>query len=470
MFCCCRRVLTCLLERLRSLQKINRPQPKGAKKKSNFTAKPNLPSSSTSASTSSPLKILDPGARPATSSYDRWVKKDADWGYSRREKKKEKVVWLNVGRRDIKLDADFSRAYLMSQPLRSRAFRILQRQGEMTKRNGFYRKVSKLRLVKMEVEEPRRPKQGRFTNFTHLRTNTSLKNAKAFAPPRNLNFAPPARYDSEPVRTSSPGKPADFDDPRPRSRGYSPPPRTYDDPTGEDAYLRRLRMSQQMGQGSGPSPPPVHTPSMLPRPPPSAPIGPRAHYPPNAYGVPLPPPPHGFAPPFPASQIPPPPPPGMYVPPPPPPDMYAPPPPPPSAATFTGASISREPVRYNNLDTLPTNERELERALEDFNDDVLAMIEADIEKEESQPAPRSTAPGQRGMAQRYMASKGWKEGQGLGAKRDGIKSAIRLVKARRSAAKNMGHAGMGRFVGGDDRGGRGGGRGGSYGGGRGSRR
>lgn len=139
--------------------------------------------------------------------------------------------------------------------------------------------------------------------------------------------------------------------------------------------------------------------------------------------------------------------------------MYALPPPPPSTATFTGASISREPVRYNNLDNLPANERDLERTLEEFNDDVLAMIEADIEKEERQSGPRSTAPGQRGMAQRYMESKGWKQGQGLGAKRDGIRNAIRLVKARRSAASNMGHAGMGRFVGGDNRGGRGGGRG-----------
>jgi len=135
---------------------------------------------------------------------------------------------------------------------------------------------------------------------------------------------------------------------------------------------------------------------------------------------------------------------------PPPPGMDQPPPPPPSAVPITatsGATISRGEVRFD-IDNLPTDEQDLSRALEQFDDEVIAQLEAEMDEEERQSAPRSTAPGQRSMAERYMASKGWKKGEGLGAKRDGIRKALRLVKAKRSAARGIGHAGMGRFVGG----------------------
>ena len=130
--------------------------------------------------------------------------------------------------------------------------------------------------------------------------------------------------------------------------------------------------------------------------------------------------------------------------------MDQPPPPPLLAGPFntsSSATISRGEVRFD-IETLPTDEQELSRALEQFDDEVIARLEAEMEEEERQSAPRSTAPGQRGMAERYMASKGWKKGEGLGVKRDGIRKALRLVKAKRSAARGMGHAGMGRFVGG----------------------
>jgi len=143
-----------------------------------------------------------------------------------------------------------------------------------------------------------------------------------------------------------------------------------------------------------------------------------------------------------------------HIPPPPGMDQPPPPPPPPSTVPITAtgtvassATISRGEVRFD-IDNLPTNEQDLSRALEQFDDEVIAQLEAEMEEEERQSAPRSTAPGQRGMAERYMASKGWKKGQGLGARRDGIRKALRLVKAKRSAARGMGHAGMGRFVGG----------------------
>lgn len=125
-----------------------------------------------------------------------------------------------------------------------------------------------------------------------------------------------------------------------------------------------------------------------------------------------------------------------------------PPPPPSTNPPSAGTVISAPPIRYN-IDKLPTDSQDLQRALEEFEDDMLADLLADIEEEENQSGSRSNAPGQSGFARRYMESKGWREGEGLGAKRNGIKNAIRLVKAKRAAKKSMLAKGMGRIKGGD---------------------
>jgi len=100
-----------------------------------------------------------------SSTYDHWVAKDADWGYgqpAKRRKKDEQVVWYTFGRHTIKMDANFSKPYTMAQPLKSRAFRILRNRGDITVSNGFFDKVfEKVRRKKMELDEPRRPKNGK---------------------------------------------------------------------------------------------------------------------------------------------------------------------------------------------------------------------------------------------------------------------------------------------------------------------
>lgn len=120
-----------------------------------------LPSSSSAApSTSSPAPLK------ATSTYEHWVNKDANWGYSRPEKKKkkkeDKFVTIMIGRKPYTLPADFSKPYTMSDSLRTRAFRILRQNGEISKDNGFYKKVFARKLREKKVmDEARRPRQGK---------------------------------------------------------------------------------------------------------------------------------------------------------------------------------------------------------------------------------------------------------------------------------------------------------------------
>lgn len=165
----------------------------------------------------------------------------------------------------------------------------------------------------------------------HLILTGQFAPPKAFAPPSNINEEPPP-----------PPPPADVPDDATGDDAYArrmrlsqvpppPPAEVRDEASGEDAYARRLRMSQ---------PPP-------PTPPPNEP---------------------------PAGQI------------------------------------ARAPVRYSFPEApveLPASEAELERQLED-------------ESPAAEDQPRSSRPGQAGFAERLMSKYGWSKGQGLGAKGTGI--------------------------------------------------
>ncbi len=178
------------------------------------------------------------------------------------------------------------------------------------------------------------------------------------------------------------------------------------DPTGDDLYARRMRLSQAIS----PAKPVSH--ELL------------AHQiDPLSFSQPLPPPP-------PAASDPP-------LP------VISPPPP---------ASISRAPVRYNLPAApagLPSSEAELEDALR-----------TDVKQDElSDDAPRSLRPGQKGFAERLMSKYGWSKGSGLGASGSGIVNPLRVQIEKQKKKPDSegggfaGPGGRGKIIGGKKKGG-----------------
>ncbi|PVH84419.1 hypothetical protein DL98DRAFT_76222 [Cadophora sp. DSE1049] len=131
-------------------------------------------------------------------------------------------------------------------------------------------------------------------------------------------------------------------------------------------------------------------------------------------------------------------------PPPPPPEDV----PPPAPESLPAGAISRAPVRYNlppPPSDIPSSEAELEKALAEEPDD---------DEVESEDAPRSLRPGQKGFAERLMSKYGWSKGKGLGAEESGIVNPLRVQiekRKKKSDAEGGGFrepGGRGKIIGG----------------------
>jgi len=208
-----------------------------------------------------------------------------------------------------------------------------------------------------------------------------------FAPP-GMSFAPPPTFD-------------DNEKPQSEIQAATMP----SDPTGEDAYARRMGLSGVSSLAT------VMRPDSYP------------HR--SSSASPLPPPP-------PAQTGP---------------ETVKPP-----ALT---ASISRAPVRYNlpvAPSEIPASEAELESALQ--------MDEME-EETPSDAAPRSLRPGQKGFAERLMSKYGWSKGSGLGASGSGIVNPLRVQVEKQKKKPDsegggfVGPGGRGKIVGGGKKGGSG---------------
>ena len=213
-----------------------------------------------------------------------------------------------------------------------------------------------------------------------------------FAPPSGLSFAPPSSFD-EPVSPPLPPPPSELAE-------------IPDDATGEDAFARRMCLSQRNSQPPPPSEAPplaFHQPPPPPNDPSVAPGADTSRLLQSRFGTPN-----------------------------------------------AQPNISRAPVRYSlpaPPPEIPSSEAELNSALEKESEAPDSPLAGD-------DAPRSLRPGQKGFAERLMSKYGWSKGSGLGASGSGITAPLRVQVEKQKKKPDsegggfVGPGGMGKIVGG----------------------
>lgn len=303
----------------------------------------------------------------------------------------------------------------------------------------------KARLYHRQLKEARKLNQGRSDeesdgtrpmngmSFSSSRLWSTDSAAGMFAPPsQQISFAPPTFDDR------SPPPPMDEDDgddysPPANGRQHSIPSETApasvpNDATGDDAYLRRMRLSEVVPSRSPPAPSPPTVPAAsMPAPvtsttvtsPPSAAQKSQEALKAEAlakiaafkakYIKPMPKPDTDLvstasvtmtkeSPAAPSDSI----------------RAESPPPPPPPLPKEPGVVISREPVRYNVSKSDP-NDGDV--TMDSGNGD-------DANPQSNTSQQQSNRPKKKGFGERLLKKYGWEKGQGLGAQGEGITTAL----------------------------------------------
>lgn len=257
----------------------------------------------------------------------------------------------------------------------------------------YAHRTKRRRTSELSSDEDRAPRGRSNGRSTYMQvTNHTDNRPAAFAPPAAFNFAPPPPSD---------GPTSDAPPP--------PPPRSEVDmhETAEDAYARRMCMSQQTSQNSN---------TILPPPPPSSPgSSDQLRQPALAHPVPA------------------------------------------AFAAIQNASVSRAAIRYSLPPApadIPASQTELDELLERESREDVDDVEMMHSSDNQTPAPRSNRPGQAKFAERMMAKMGWSKGEGLGAKGEGITTALKVKLEKRKQKSDaegggfLGPGGKGTIIGG----------------------
>ncbi|KAK8019463.1 hypothetical protein PG990_004601 [Apiospora arundinis] len=328
-------------------QPIRRPQQKTAQKPKVGFPKAPPPGATTAITNNAPGAASNNAPPPVKSSLADWAAtEDDDWMYAGEEKRPRGGRKKKKKAKDAApIETDWDEIYDPSRPTNV---------DEYLRSDERIREVQEWKALLYRHKRPLK-RQSSWSSSDEDRGDHRPM-ANQFAPPNSYAFAPPPR--SPPRAATVP-----------------------DDKTGDDAYARRLALSQ---------------------------------------GVAIPPPPSSISPP-------PPPPPGQsntasYVPPPPP-------------AEPDASTISRAPVRYVQPDPTSAIPAASERDPEAMDVDEPEATATPTDDD----APRSNLPGQRGFAARLMSKYGWSKGQGLGADNSGIAQPLRVqVEKRRKRPDSEG--------------------------------